>query len=77
MRKNFLLLIATGFSLICIGCKTVSKEENKEEVYIIQPGDTFEKIAQMHGLSLEELVEMNANKDPRRLYIGEPVKVNE
>ncbi|MGK0309388.1 MAG: LysM repeat protein [Lentimonas sp.] len=79
MKKKFLLLIATCLFLICIGCATVSKEENRknqEKVYSIQPGDTFAKIAQMHNLSIEELVEMNPNKDPRRLYIGEPIKVS-
>ena len=79
MKKKFLLLITTCLSLICIGCSTVSKEENKktlEKVYFIQPRDTFAKIAQMHNLSVEELVEMNPNKDPRRLYIGEPIKIS-
>lgn len=41
--------------------------------YSIQPGDTFAKIAQQMGVSLQALLDANPGVDPRRLRIGQTI----
>ena len=38
--------------------------------YLIQPGDTFDAIAQRFGVPLDWLLEMNTHLHPRRLQVG-------
>ncbi|MGC6455730.1 MAG: LysM peptidoglycan-binding domain-containing protein [Coraliomargaritaceae bacterium] len=41
--------------------------------YTIQPGDTFAKIAEQSGVSLQALLDANPGVDPRRLRIGQSI----
>lgn len=43
--------------------------------YSIQSGDTFSKIAQNHGISTQTLLALNPGVDPKRLQIGQGIKV--
>ncbi len=43
--------------------------------YSIQPGDTFSKIAQKYGISTQTLLTLNPGVDPKRLQVGQGVKV--
>lgn len=44
-------------------------------VYSIQSGDTFAKIASSQGVSLQSLLDANPDADPRRLRIGQEIKI--
>ena len=41
--------------------------------YSIEPGDTFARIAQQFGVSLQSLLDANPGVDPRRLRIGQTI----
>jgi LysM repeat protein len=43
--------------------------------YKIQSGDTFAKIANQLGVSLDALLEANTDADPRRLRIGQEINI--
>ncbi len=64
------------------GCAT-DREAQKQNVqndatniYFIQPGDSFAKIARQFGISIADLEAMNPDLQPNRLYVGEKVKVH-
>jgi LysM repeat protein len=44
-------------------------------IYKIQSGDTFGKIASLKGVSLDALLAANPDADPRRLRIGQEIKI--
>lgn len=43
--------------------------------YIIQPGDTFWKLAQRYGTTVEAIVALNPGLDPQNLQIGQMVRI--
>lgn len=43
--------------------------------YVIKSGDTFAKIASQQGVSLDALLAANPGTDPRRLSIGQTIKI--
>lgn len=43
--------------------------------YVIQPGDTLYKIAQMYGVSVQEVIDANPNVNPYNLYVGQIIQV--
>ncbi len=43
------------------------------EAYIIQPNDTFWKIAQRLGVSVDKIKELNPNVDPNNLEVGQTI----
>lgn len=46
-----------------------------EGVYIVQPGDTFDLIALRFALSRSELLALNPSTDPRRLRVGDALRI--
>lgn len=54
---------------------TVSPTVANDGTYTIQAGDNFGKIAKTLGVGLQELLDANPDKDPRRLTIGTVIKV--
>lgn len=46
-----------------------------EGVYVVQPGDTFDLIALRSGLSRSELLALNPGSDPRRLRVGDALRI--
>lgn len=42
-------------------------------LYVIQPGDTFYRIARRFNIAVEDLAAANPNVDPRRLQIGQTI----
>lgn len=44
-------------------------------VYTIESGDTFARIAAKTGVSLQALLDANSDTDPRRLRIGQQIKI--
>lgn len=43
--------------------------------YIIQPGDTFWKLAQRYGTTVEAIMALNPGLDPQNLQIGQTVRI--
>ena len=44
-------------------------------IYVVQPGDTALAIAQLHGLSLSELLVLNPSLDPNLIGVGQVIVV--
>jgi LysM repeat protein len=44
-------------------------------LYVVQPGDTFDRIALRFTLSRDELLALNPGTDPRRLRVGDTLRV--
>ena len=44
-------------------------------VYIVQPGDTLYDIARDHGVSLQELAEINNITDPTTIMVGQQLLI--
>lgn len=49
--------------------------EVRHENYLIQAGDTLSQIAQSHGVSLSDLIDLNQSVDPKRLQIGQTIRI--
>lgn len=48
------------------------------EAYTVQPGDTLSEIASGHGLSLQEIIELNPQiENPDLIYVGEHIDIND
>lgn len=45
------------------------------QVYVIRSGDTLSAVARNYGISLEELLNANADVDPRRLQVGQEIRI--
>lgn len=46
-----------------------------QEIYVIQPGDTFYKIAHAKNISLSELLAVNGRINPYKLMIGQVIRL--
>lgn len=55
--------------------KTQAKARPSGKVYSVRDGDTFRLIAKRMGVSEEDLVALNPDADPRRLSIGQPLRL--
>ena len=70
-------LLASVFIALLVACGSkggVSPSVGVGE-YRVQRGDTLYKIARQHGQTVDELMRMNSIKDPRRLRVGQIIKV--
>lgn len=47
----------------------------KEEVYVIRSGDTLTAVSSGHGIPLDRLLEANPDVDPRRLQVGQKIRI--
>jgi LysM repeat protein len=54
---------------------SASAQPRDASTYTIQSGDTFAKIANQMGVSLDALLNANTDADPRRLRIGQVINV--
>ncbi|QEN07746.1 LysM peptidoglycan-binding domain-containing protein [Oceanispirochaeta crateris] len=69
--------LSVGSQLIIPGSNSGNSNENSEtSQYIVQKGDTFYRIARNHGLSVNELFELNDFNGNRILKPGESVIVS-
>lgn len=55
--------------------KVQAKARPSGKVYNVRDGDTFRLIAKRMGVSEEDLVALNPDADPRRLSIGQPLRL--
>ncbi len=56
-------------------CPAESAEETNEETYIVQKGDTLNKIVKKYGVTVEEIAALNGIADPNRIYTGQKLKI--
>ena len=49
----------------------MKKKEEEKNLYIVQDGDCYSKIARILGITLEELLEKNKIKDDSKILIGQ------
>ena len=45
--------------------------------HVIRPGDTFGKLARQYGVTVEAIFQANPKVDPRRLQIGQKIRIPE
>ena len=45
-------------------------------IHVVSPGDTFEAIARRYGVTISQVRQWNRNVDPRRLQIGQQIRLN-
>ena len=45
------------------------------DFYVLQPGDTLGKVAQMFGTTITELQEINGITDPNKVQAGQKIKM--
>lgn len=50
-------------------------EPVKTEIYVVQSGDTLNKISRDHNVSKERLLELNGIDDPNHIWVGQRLKV--
>ncbi len=69
--------LASIFIALLVACGTKGGMTPSSEIgeYRVQRGDTLYKIARQHGQTVDELMRMNSIKDPRRLRVGQIIKV--
>src|SRR3954471_19796210 len=54
-----------------------SAKKKKRKTYIVKSGDTPSGIAEQHGLSLEELLNLNPDLDPQTMSPGQKIRLSE
>ncbi|MGE5678905.1 MAG: LysM peptidoglycan-binding domain-containing protein [Pseudomonadota bacterium] len=62
------LRVAQG---ICIPRKPQPPKCPYGTFHTVKPGDTLNKIAEQHGMTLKELLRVNPGIDPDRIYVGQ------
>lgn len=76
--------VSIGTSVIIAYSETPSfpKEENysntgnQPDYYMVQPGDTLWRIADLFGVSITKLIDLNRLADPSRIYPGQKLRLN-
>ena len=53
----------------------LTQTQTTYQIYIVQPGDTFWRIARNHRISLTELLAVNPRVNPARLSIGQRIRI--
>lgn len=73
--KGHLLRLPSGKAnrFLEILAKTPTEQIPVSGRYRILPGDTFGLLAKRFGISLHQMLELNAHLDPRRLRVGTPI----
>ena len=53
----------------------ILRNDENTEIYVVKKGDTLIEIANKHGLTSREFIQLNNIKDPNRLSVGQKLKV--
>ncbi|MBO4797046.1 MAG: LysM peptidoglycan-binding domain-containing protein, partial [Verrucomicrobia bacterium] len=51
------------------------KTQKKIEIYEIQSGDTFAKLARRYNVKPDDLIKLNPDANPNNLKIGQEIKI--
>ena len=60
-----------------IGERPALAGKPEDGYHIIEPGDNFDKLAKHYGSTIEAFLRSNPGVDPRRLQIGQQIKIPE
>ena len=55
--------------------KSASSSQRKFDTYTVQKGDTLYRIAQVNGITVDELKSLNALEDASKLSVGQKLKI--
>ena len=55
--------------------KSASSSQRKFDTYTVQKGDTLYRIAQVNGITVDELKSLNALEDASKLKVGQKLKI--
>ncbi len=75
MRALVVMVVMAGF---CAGCSFrggSAREPGRESIYLVERGDTLEKIGQRFAIPARELQRYNEIVDPRKLQIGQLLRI--
>ncbi|NHM26630.1 DUF3794 domain-containing protein [Desulfofundulus sp. TPOSR] len=67
LQRDVVVSVAPAPPVVCPPGQTID--------YVVQPGDTYWKIAQQFGTTVKAIEEANPNKDPQNLQPGDVIKV--
>ena len=71
MRKmQRILFLVVCFSLALAGLANAAGLG----IHVVQPGESLSAIAAKHGVSMQDLVELNTLADPNRIRVGQEIK---
>lgn len=65
-----------GYQLVTVDRLLELRSNSVTNWYTVRPGDTFYTIAQSHGMTVRNLMELNPNVDPNYLYVGQRLVVS-
>ncbi|RMG70273.1 MAG: LysM peptidoglycan-binding domain-containing protein [Chloroflexi bacterium] len=46
------------------------------ETHIVQPGETLQRIADLYGLTIDTLIQLNGIENPNRIYVGQVLQIS-
>lgn len=75
MRALVVMVVLAGF---CSGCSLLggrSSEPSSEAIYIVERGDTLQKIGERYSIPAQELQRYNEIVDPRKLQVGQLLRI--
>ncbi len=70
MKRNWISLVLALFLLLPASWVGAQEEQVEGPVYIVQPGDSLWKIAQVFDVALDDLIALNQIQDPGQLPVG-------
>ncbi len=74
MKKFKLIFIEEYSRLEAESAATLKKfNDSNGGTYIVQPGDTLNKIAEMYGTTVGELVRLNGLSNPNMIVVGQEI----
>ena len=73
-RRLFFLIISLSLLLIPFGT-VLAQSSTDNPVYVVQPGDTLNLIAQEFGISVKSIIQLNNISDPNSLNAGDNLMI--
>tara|TARA_Y100000588_G_scaffold394332_1_gene514229 strand:+ start:4073 stop:4459 length:387 start_codon:yes stop_codon:yes gene_type:complete len=58
-----------------IQAPTAQSGESDETIYVVKTGDTLFAIAQEFGVTSSDIVELNGDIDPQKLFVGKNLRI--
>ena len=55
----------------------ISSNEQRNNIYVVQPGDSLYVISKEYGVTVDQLVELNEINEPSLIYPGDTIAVDE
>jgi LysM repeat protein len=75
-HRTLPLLRIAALTAVLAGGAVAVPAAATDRVVIVKPGDTLSEIALEHGLTVEQLRELNGIRDPNRIYVGQRLRLS-